>query len=382
MYSSVASQVINKARRRGLPVITRVQRRPVLIVRTGGQDSRRVARPRSRPVLRVNLGHQPSQNNRLLDILGIAPNSIGPQFSVGHSHQPPGVSFLGGQRLSGQVGQYIPPQSLPILTNSVPQHQLPIVFTGTNNVIGQTGVHIPAMNSVQVPPSSGSNIIPGSNGLEIGGLTPKGELLIRGRGGTITIGRDLLHGISQNNAFPLLTEFEEFEAEGAPRGAHPNQNINSIKLTEPGRGSIVINNSGTNSASSANSASSSSGSSAGSSTGIIEVINAGSNAQSFVAPLASSSSSASSSASHSSASSSSSSSSASASSGGSGKPTVALGNGFSVESGGNSGSGKVIRLGDTAGKTQVITMGGSKGHIQLTDGGTGLQVPGNATFIV
>lgn len=365
-----------------MPVITRVQRRPMLIVRTGGQTPRRVARPRSRPVIRVNQGHQPPQNNRLLDILGIAPSNIGPQFSVRLSHQPPGVSFLGGQRLSGHVGQYIPSQSLPIITNSVSQHQIPVAFTGTNNVISQTGVNIPAVNSLQVPQTSGSNIIPGSNGLQIGGLTPKGELLIRGRGGTITIGRDLLHGISQNNAFPLLTEFEEFEAEGVPRGAHPNQNINSVKLTEPGRGSIVINKSGTNSASSANGASSSSGSSAGSSTGIIEVINAGSNAQSFVAPLSSSSSSASSSASGSSASSSSNSASASASSGGIGKQTVALGNGFTVENGGNTGSGKVIRLGDTAGKTQVITMGGSKGQIQLTDGGTGIQVPGNATFIV
>ena len=345
------SRISSSGRRRALPVLAQIQGRPVLVVNNGvtiNPRSRIVSRPRIQTSRRGTLG-----TNALLELLGIAPSAAGARRTIGISHQPPGVSFLGNQRLAGNHAQIILPQSVPLVSNSLLHSQAPVSPLG---VLGGNQVATVLQTVAAPPPPPNTNTIPGLTGLTIGGVTPKGELIIRGPGGSITIGPELLTGIQTNNPFPLMTEFEEMEQEAAV-GNGLGQARDSVKLTHPGRGSIVIAKAPKTSASSS--------------------ATAGGAVASSSASASTSSASSSSSSSSSSASSSASASMSSATAVGGQKPVVAVGSGITVESGGT--SGRVIRIGDNGAAEQVITMGGiGNGN----KGGSGLHVPGNATFIV
>jgi hypothetical protein len=350
-YISISvSRMMPSTRRRGRPILAQVQGRPVLVINNGGSINPR-SRVFSRPIQVAGRNNHVVQNNALIELLGIAPSSVGSRRTVGLSHQPPGVSFIGNQRLSRNHAQIILPQSIPIVSNHLLQSQTPVSQIGL--IAGNKLSSV--LPSVAANPSPSTNTIPGLTGLTIGGVTPKGELIIQGPGGSITIGPELLTGIQRRNAFPLFTEFEEMEQEVGMRG--PGAVKNSVMLTEPGRGSIVIAKGPKTSASSS--------------------AMAGGAVASSSASSSSSSASSSASSSSSSASSSASASASSATAGGIHEPAVALGNGITVESGGT--SGRVIRIGDNGAAEQVITMGG------VGNGGSaaaGLHVPGNATFIV
>lgn len=265
------------------------------------------------------------------------------------AQSPPGVQFL---------GQSVQP---------VHQQAPGIVYLDNTQLPGlsHSGIASPTVRAITEAVGRNS-AIPNSN-LHISGINHKGELIITGPGGSITIGTDLLNGISRNNPVPFFTEFEEMELEGQNHtgGGMHSMNPNRVELSQHGKGTIIIERApqihsvtpvdplqvGSAEAAASASSASSSASAGGAS--------AASSAASSAGGAASS---------------------ASASAGGvssSSSSAVSLGNGISLENG-----GQVIRLGQNGGKTQTITLGGANGQIQLGDGGSGIQVPGNATFIV
>lgn len=325
----------------------RLRRRRAFIANVGGQLVLIVPTAQRRPQTRVA---SPRINQVSLSMRGIPPSGglraqigvVSPQVaSTQVAQSPPGVQFLGQGSQQG------------------------IMYV--DNI--QRGLAAPAVRTV--PPANNANSqIPNSN-LKISGINQKGELIITGPGGSITIGTDLLNGISRQNAMPMFTEFEEMELEGMPnanvtgggQGGQPNR----FELNQQGRGSIIIERAPHVSSSGPVIVDPHLATSGGA------VSSASSASSSASAGGASASSSASSSAGGASASASSSAGSASSSSSSS---AVSMGNGISLESG-----GQIIRLGQSAGKTQTITLGGA-GGIQLSEGGSGIQVPGNATFIV
>ena len=271
---------------------------------------------------------------------------------------PPGVQFLGGRSQLQQTGTggivYIDNNSNNINNKN-------------NQIPGQLGIASPTIRTL-TDAINRNNAIPNSN-LRISGVNHKGELIITGPGGSITIGMELLNGISRQSSLPLFTEFEEMELEGQniTLPGMPNFNPNRVALSQQGKGTIIIErapqpsnvspvvdtqHSGSAEALPAASSSASSSASAGG-------VSASSAASSSAGGAASSASSSAGSASSSSSS------------------AASLGNGISLEQG-----GQIIRLTQNSGKTQTITLGGSNGQIQLADGGSGIQVPGNATFIV
>ena len=149
-----------------------------------------------------------------------SPNDlVSPQRGVPSA--PPGVSFLGGL----QGGR----QALPAV-RTVPDpsyHQNP----GFGNV-GVAGINtFPSSIATASASASGASassstfIDPNvakasgsSNLLTIEGQTPSGDLIIGGPGGTITIGAEVLNGISQTGNGTLIhTEFEEIEPEEGRR---------------------------------------------------------------------------------------------------------------------------------------------------------------------
>ncbi|KAH3867548.1 uncharacterized protein LOC127867564 [Dreissena polymorpha] len=194
--------------------------------------------------------------------------------------------------------------------------------------------------------------IPNSQHLRLIGLTPRGDLIIDGPGGTITIGADVLNGIITPNAFPVATEFEELENE-LLRGTRGNKN--KVKVLDPGNGAITLEKktpAGRNNG--------------GSGLKTVEASSSSSTADTKAVAAASSSASAGG------ASASSSAGSASASSN-SLTGRVVLGNGVTLNNG-------VITIDSAAGNSQLNIGGISHGH--QSEGASGIQAPGNATILI
>lgn len=324
----------------------RLRRRRAFIANVGGQLVLIVpsATRRSR-----NRSVSPRVNQLSVSMRGLPSTSgVTAQIGIGSSgggqilQGPPGVQFL------GTGGQVVVPAS-----GQAPRAGSGFVYLEN----GRIATGVPATSGVQGNPQ-----IPNSN-LRISGLNAKGELIITGPGGAITIGTDLLNGISRQNQNPVFTEFEEMEMEGNPNSTTGNRQPNRFQLNK-GQGAIIIERSPRM----ANG-------------GIVDPLHTGSGEAVSAASSSSASASAGGAAASSSAASSAggAASSASASAGGvssASSSAVSLGNGISLENG-----GQIIRLGETHG-TQTITLGGSNGQIKLGEGGSGIQVPGNATFIV
>lgn len=344
---------------------TRLDGRPVLIIRPGlAQPQQNIAVRPSRVVQRplpqlVRLNNAVGQATSLLDMLGLAPSAITAPRGANLGTRPPGVSFLGSQGVSGVLDaglypiQYLPnpPQIVTSVTAAPVAPAVP-VNAGMASTAGGVVSRI------------------GTTGLEAVSGTRKGEIVIRGPGGSITIGPEILTGITKSSGvLPFISEFEEFEQEVGPR-----KQPNSIRLSDPGKGTIVLNRNPV-----ANSGATSSASSSGSS-GVVQVLNSDPTlaASSATSSAVSTSGSASASASASAVAGGVSSASSSASSSTAGnEPVVVVGNGVVVE---KAKGGQVITLGKNGKQTQVITMGGTQ--VQIADNGSGIRAPGNATFIV